>query len=300
MRLRSIGSLQVSEVGLGCNNFGSRIDESKTQEVVSEALECGINFFDTADIYGKTLSEEYLGRALGSRRKDVLIATKFGYALEPLPGGASAKYCKQCCEDSLRRLGTDVIDLFQLHTPDPNTPIEETLGALDDLVKEGKVREIGCSNFTAEMLRNAESAVAPGGARFVSVQNYLNLLDQGDVETVIPECEKLGLAYLPFFPLASGLLTGKYRKGQPMPQGTRIKEDSEKLSDKNLAKVDELAAFAESRNHTLLELAFAWLLGHKVVSSVIAGATSKEQVRANAEAGEWVLDAVEMQQMNSA
>lgn len=287
MLKRRIGSLQVSQIGLGCNNFGSRIDEAKTREVVDAAIEAGIDFFDTADMYGKTLSEEFLGRALGPRRKNVLIATKFGHDMDGVRMGAKPDYVIKACEASLKRLGTDVIDLYQLHTPDPTVPIEDTLRALDQLVKEGKVREIGCSNFDADMLVDAEKAVKPGGARFVSVQNEFSLLHRDQVPDVLAQCESLDIAFLPYFPLFSGLLTGKYRKGAPRPQNTRIKEDSERLSDRNLDLVEDLVEFAEARGHTILELAVSWLLAHKPVASVIAGATSSEQVRANATAGGW-------------
>ena len=217
---RKIGSLEVSLTGLGCNNFGWRIDAAQTQLVVDAALDAGINFFDTADIYDKGNSEEFLRRALGNRRQQVVIATKFGMKFDDTRRGARPEYVRQAAEDSLRRLGAGHIDLYQLHEPDPSTPIADTLGALQDLVTEGKVREIGCSNFSAQQIREAESA-AGQGAHFVSVQNHYNLFHRDDDAEVLPEIEKRGLAYLPFFPLANGLLSGKYRMGRPLPSGSR-------------------------------------------------------------------------------
>ena len=289
MEKRRIGSLEVSLVGLGCNNFGRRLDEQATAAVVDAALDAGINFFDTADVYGGTKSEEFLGRVFGPRRDDVIIATKFGAKLDDQRRGARPEYVRQAAEDSLRRLGTDRIDLYQLHTPDPETPIEDTLGALGELVKAGKVREIGCSNFSAEQLRAAEAAVKDGAARFVSVQNEYSLLRRDPEAEVLPECERAGIAFLPYFPLASGLLTGKYRQGQPLPEGTRLNAESKQLTERNLALVEALIQFAESRGHTLLELAFSWLAACPVVASVIAGATSAQQVRANVAAAGWQL-----------
>lgn len=301
MKTRTIGSLQVSVVGLGCNNFGWRIDADATEKVVNAALDCGINFFDTADIYGSGQSEEYLGRALGSRRDEVIIATKFGMPFDEQRKGAKPDYIRQAVEDSLRRLGTDRIDLYQLHEPDPLTPIADTLGALDELVKAGKVLEIGCSNFTAEQLREAESVVKEGGARFVSVQNEYSLLHREPEGEVLPECERLKLAFLPYFPLASGLLTGKYRPGEAAPEGSRGKDKfaAQSFTDQNLALADALRKFAESRGHSLLELAFSWLLVRPVVASVIAGAKSPEQVKANAEAAGWALSQDELEEVNS-
>jgi aryl-alcohol dehydrogenase-like predicted oxidoreductase len=296
---RRIGSLEVSVVGLGCNNFGWRLDADATKKVVDAALAAGVSFFDTADIYGKGQSEEFLGRALGSRRSEIVLATKFGMKMDEQRKGAKPSYLRQALEDSLSRLGTGYVDLYQLHTPDPEVPIADTLGALDELVKAGKVREIGCSNFSAEQLREAEAAVQPGAARFVSVQNRYSLFHREPEREVLAACERQGLAFIPFFPLASGLLTGKYRKGRPVPKG-RLTEDrfSRLLSDANLDKVEKLIAFAESRGHTLLELAFAWLLTRPVVASVIAGATSAEQVTSNAKAGGWRLSEEEIAEID--
>jgi aryl-alcohol dehydrogenase-like predicted oxidoreductase len=302
METRRIGSLEVTVVGLGCNNFGWRIDEEASARVVHAGLEAGVNFFDTADIYGGTRSEEFLARALGRRRDEVVVATKFGMEIDEERRGARPEYVRRACEDSLRRLRTDRIDLYQLHKPDPETPIEETLGALDELVRAGKVREIGCSNFSAEQLREADSkAREKGVARFVSVQNEYSLLHREPEREVLPVCERLGLAFLPYFPLASGLLTGKYRRGQPPPEGSRLGGGGrfeDMLTERNLEIVESLIEFAESRGHTLLELAFSWLLARPVVASVIAGATKPEQVKANAEAAIWKLTEAELTKIN--
>jgi aryl-alcohol dehydrogenase-like predicted oxidoreductase len=297
LETRRIGSLEASTVGIGCNNFGWRLDEAATAGVVGASLEAGINFFDTADSYGNTKSEEYLGRALGGRRDEVVVATKFGSRIDEGRQGARPEYVRQAAEDSLRRLGTDRIDIYQLHKPDPEVPIAETLGALDDLVRAGKVREIGCSNFSAGQLREAEDAASGGSARFVSVQNEYSIMHREPEYEVIPECERLALALIPYFPLASGLLTGKYRKGRPLPEGTRIGKGGrfqDLLSQENLSVVESLVEFAESRGHTILELAFSWLAARPTVGPVIAGATSPEQVRANAAAAEWTLSEAEI------
>ena len=296
MKFRSIGSLSVSEVGIGCNNFGGRIDEAATHEVVNAALEVGINFFDTADIYGKTLSEEFLGRAIKGRRDQVIIATKFGYQLDKEGPDASPDYIRKACDDSLRRLGIDCIDLYQQHLPDPKVPIEDTLGTLNELVLSGKVKEIGCSNFDVPMLKDAEAKAK--GAKFVSVQNHYSLFHREPEEGVLEECARQGLGFLPYFPLAYGLLSGKYRKGQPLPQSFRITEGHAQLTEQNLDRVELLTAFCESRGHTILELAFAWLLSKQLVSSVIAGATSAAQVKANSAAPGWVLTQGELDEID--
>jgi len=297
METRKIGSLDVTVCGLGTNNFGMRIDQAQTTTVVNAAVEAGINFFDTADLYGGTKSEQFLGKALGPRRDDVVIATKFGGPLDDNPEhrGGSARWVRQACEDSLRRLGTDRIDLYQLHFPDMSVRIEETLTALDELVKAGKVREIGNSNFTGEMIEEADDISEKVGlARFVSAQNMYSLLHREPEDEVIPACERRGLAVLPYFPLASGLLTGKYKKDAPLPEGARITsypEDRRKdfMSDRAMEIVERLDEFARARDHTLLDLAMSWLLSKPVVASVIAGATKPEQVRANADAVTWKL-----------
>jgi aryl-alcohol dehydrogenase-like predicted oxidoreductase len=301
MDTRRIGSLEVSVVGLGCNNFGRRLDAQATSAVVDAALEAGITFFDTADTYGDTKSEEYLGRALGRRREDVVVATKFGSRIDEQRRGARPEYVHRAVDDSLRRLGTDRIDLYQLHWPDPEVPIGGTLGALDELVKAGKVRETGCSNFSAVQLREAEETTPEGAARFASVQNEYSLLHREPEGDVLPECERLGVAFVPYFPLANGLLTGKYRRGQAAPAGSRL--DSSRgerlLTHRNLAVVERLIEFSESRGRTILELAFSWLLRRPAVASVIAGATSAEQARGNAGAAGWRLTDEELNEVES-
>lgn len=293
MEKRRIGTLEVSVIGLGCNNFGWKIDEGATRRVIDAAIDHGINFFDTADTYGKTRSEEFIGRALRGRREGVIIATKFGKPVDATRTGARPEYVHQACHDSLERLGTNYIDLYQLHAPDPSVPIADTLGALDELVKAGKVREIGCSNFSAEQIREAdETSRRDHLARFVSVQNHYNMLRRDDEADVIPECERRGIAYLPYFPLESGLLTGKYRRGKNAPAGTRIAEGgwlASKFTDDYLRTIERLIDFAASRNHTLLELAISWLLRYSVIASVIAGATNPDQVNANSAAASWAL-----------
>ncbi len=292
MQTRKIGSLNASVVGLGCNNFGWKIDEDQSRQVVGAALEVGVTFFDTADVYGGTKSEEFLGRVLKGRRDKVMLASKYGIKIdEARPGGAKPAYIQSAIEDSLRRLQTDHLDLYQLHRPDEDTPIADTLEALNNLVKAGKVREIGCSNFSAAQLQEAEIAAA-GGARFVSVQNEYSLLKREPEADILPACETLFIAFLPYFPLASGLLSGKYRAGQPLPAGTRIQageQFSYLLTPENLGIVENLIAFSETRGHTILELAFSWLLRQPSVASVIAGATSPAQVKANAAAADWAL-----------
>ncbi|HEX3366851.1 aldo/keto reductase [Phenylobacterium sp.] len=304
MKLRRLGTsgLKVSEVGLGCNNFGMRIDAKATQGVVDAALDAGITFFDTADIYGGTKSEEFLGKALGKRRGDIVLATKFGMAIggDDRKKGGSRRWIMTAVEDSLRRLGTDWIDLYQFHSPDADTPIEETLRALDDLVTQGKVRYIGNSNFTGWQIADADWTAA-GGTRFVSAQNLYSLLERKVEFEVLPACEHFGLGFLPFFPLASGLLSGKYRRGEAPPDGSRLAawgaRGQAAMSDKNFDKVEKLEAWAAQRGHTILELAFAWLLGHEVVSSVIAGATTPEQVKTNAATADWELTPEEVDEV---
>jgi len=302
MQTRRIGSLSVTVVGLGCNNFGMTIDERQSADVVHSALDAGINFFDTADIYGGTNSEQFLGRALRSRRSEAVVATKFGMrANDQFAGGAKPEYVKRAADASLQRLNIDHIDLYQLHQPDPSVPIADTLAAMNDLVQAGKVREIGCSNFSVEQLREAEVAVKGGAAKFVSVQNQYSLLHREPEKGVLPECERLGLAFLPYFPLANGLLTGKYARGVAPPKGTRMQMGwaASALTDRNFAIVEGMRTIAERSGHSMLELAFSWLLRKDVVASVIAGATKREQVLANAAAADWRFSREELAAIDS-
>jgi len=304
MQTRRIGSLSVSVVGLGCNNFGIRLDAERTERVVHAALESGINFFDTADVYGGTRSEDFLGKALGARRKDVVVATKFGLPL-PTDGtkkGARPEYVREAVEASLRRLGTDYIDLYQLHRPDPEVPIADTLGALNELVRAGKVREIGSSNFSVAQIEAAERAVPEGAARFVSIQNEYSLLEREPERGVLAASVKFGLGFLPYFPLASGLLSGKYQPGAAAPAGARLSGEGNLttrfLSPRNVEIAQQLQQFAERRGHSVLELAFSWLAGRSAVASVIAGATSPEQIRANVAAVNWQLTAADLHELD--
>jgi aryl-alcohol dehydrogenase-like predicted oxidoreductase len=291
MDTRTIGSLPVGVVGLGCNNFGGRTGRKESDAVIGAALDAGITLFDTADVYGNAQSEQILGAALGSRRHKIVLATKFGVAYADHAGGASSAYIRTALEDSLRRLGTDYVDLYQLHRPDPNTPIAETLGTLADLVAEGKVREFGCSNFDADQLEEARSAVAEGQPGFVSVQNQYNVFQRVAEEEVLPFCDRTETAFLPFYPLANGVLSGKYRAGEEIPRGTRLAAGGDRarteLTDQRLARVVALDELAQQEGHSVLDLAFAWLLSRPSVASVIAGATKPEQVTANVAAGQW-------------
>lgn len=298
MDTRKIADLDVTIVGIGCNNFGRRLDRVGTDAVVHAAMDAGINFFDTADIYGDGTSEEYLGKALGPRRDEVVIATKFGVEMggDPRRGGASPRWIERAVEDSLRRLGTDRIDLYQLHRPDEDTPIEDTLEALDGLVSAGKVRQIGCSNYSRAQIEDALSTSRERGlAQFVSVQNEYSLLHREPEENGVTEaCLRNGLALLPYYPLASGMLTGKYTRGEEAPAGSRLAAMSASRAGRfanarNFDRVERLEAFAKKQGHTILELAISWLVAQPVVASVIAGATRPEQVRANADAARWQL-----------
>lgn len=299
---RMIGTLEVAVAGLGCNNFGTRLDAARTREVVEAALDAGVTLFDTADLYGDGASEEFLGRALGRRRDDVAIATKFGMRKPPagLTGG-HPDWVARACEQSLIRLGTDHIDLYLLHQPDPATPIADTLAAMNRLVEEGKVREIGCSNFSPAQLDEAARAASEHDLRgFACVQNQYSLLHREPEEGVLEACDRLGMSFIPFFPLASGALTGKYRRGEPAPAGTRLdaaggQPAESAVGEDRLAATERLAAFAEAHGHTLLELALSWLAAHPQVASVIAGATSPAQVRANVAAtSAWTLTEEEL------
>ena len=298
MTYRTLGGsgLMVSTVGLGCNNFGMRIDAEATQRVVDAAIDVGITLFDTSDSYGD--SELFLARALGSRRDQVIIATKFGSDLRGANGPdwnarGSRRYIRRAVERSLRRLGTDHIDLYQLHKPDPNTPMEETLAALTELVRDGLVRYIGSSNLSGWQIADADWIARTNGTeRFISAQNLYSFIERGVEEEVIPACESFGVGMLPYFPLASGLLTGKYRRGEEPPADGRIAAWGMQamLNDQNFDLVDRLSAFAAQRGITLLDVAMGGLAAQRTVSSVIAGATTPEQVRANAAAGLWTPD----------
>jgi aryl-alcohol dehydrogenase-like predicted oxidoreductase len=297
---RRIGSLEVSVVGLGCNNFGMRLDQKASAQVIEAALAAGINFFDTSDTYGP--SEEYLGKTLGPRRNAVMLATKFGKPVAGQGEGATAEYVRLAVEASLRRLSTDYIDLYQLHAPVPSVPIGETLEALDQLVRAGKVRQIGCSNFNAGQIREATRVARPKAARFVSVQNEYSLLHREPERGVLGVCDELGIAFVPYFPLASGLLTGKYRQGREAPAGTRIAEMEyfkRTVTPERLERVEALARFAESRGRRLLDLAMSWLAMRPMVASVIAGATSVDQVKRNALAATWKLSAEELAEVDA-
>ena len=299
MEYRRLGSLNVSLVGIGCNNFGWRTDAAGTAAVVDAALDAGINFFDTADCYGAGQSEEFLGAALKNRRNKAIIATKFGMKMGEGKEGARPEYVREALDASLQRLQADTIDLYQIHLPDPKTPITETMQALNDAVKAGKVREIGCSNFSVEQMRAAAQATR-GPQYFVSLQNEYSLLHREPETDVLPECVRTGVGFLPYFPLANGLLTGKYRKGQPFPDSSRAKDSfgPKVFTAANLERAEALTAFARSRRHSLLELAFSWLAARPQVCSVIAGAKTPEQVRANSAAASWKLTAADLAELD--
>jgi aryl-alcohol dehydrogenase-like predicted oxidoreductase len=308
MQKRKLGTagLEVSIVGLGANNFGGRTDFAATQLVVSKALDLGVTLIDTADAYGnKGGSEEFLGRILGARRKDVVLATKFGLPMDNAGKlrGASRRYITQAVEASLRRLKTDWIDLYQLHRPDTQTPIEETLRALDDLVKSGKVRCIGCSNLSATELAQAMTVAEQKGlASFVTAQDEYSLLDRSVERDRVPIMRQYGLGLLPYFPLASGLLTGKYKKDAVPPRGSRLAGNAGRannlLNAHNLRLVEALSDFATKRGHTLLELAMSWLASRPFVPSIIAGATRPEQIVQNVAAVGWHLSADDLAEID--
>ena len=295
MDYRNLGKsgLQVSAIGLGTNNFGKRLDAQRTAAVVDQALDAGINFLDTANAYSAGLSEEYIGKALKGKRSEAIVATKVSSPMRkgPNSGGNSRQHIVAEVENSLQRLGTDHIDLYQIHWTDPNTPIEETLRTLDDLVRQGKVRYIGCSNFAAWQVCEAVwTSRTLGLTSFVSAQPRYNMLDREVEAELLPFCTEYGIGVLPYYPLANGFLTDKHRRGQPAVAGTRLAEDDRgMLTDANFDVLEGLEEFAGERGHTLLELAFSWLLSRPAVSSVIAGATKPEQVVANAGAAGWHL-----------
>jgi aryl-alcohol dehydrogenase-like predicted oxidoreductase len=294
MELVELGDsgLRVSRVGLGCNNFGGRLDLAATRAVVDAAVDVGVTFFDTAEIYGNGGgSERFLGEILEGRRDQVVLATKFGWGHGT--GDGSAANVGGAIDGSLDRLRTDHVDLYYLHKPDPATPIAETLGALDELVRAGKARAIGCSNFSAEQLAEADRVARElGTTRFTVLQNHYSLLERTDDADVLPLCRELGVSYIPYFPLASGLLTGKYRRGDPAPEATRLA--GRQIEDERFDRVEAYAAFAEDRGHTLHELAICALASIPGVGSIIAGATRPEQVRANAAAASWQLTGDEL------
>lgn len=304
MEMRNLGNsgLKVSVCGLGTNNFGMRMSEqSDVNAVVHKALDLGVTLFDTADIYGGGRSEEMLSVALGSRRHEVIVATKFGIPMEkgPYAGGASRRYIMEAVDASLRRLNTDYIDLYQQHFPDANTPIEETLSALDSLVQQGKVRYLGNSNFTGWQTAEAHFVAKELGTEpFVSAQNNYSLVTRDIEKDLVPATNKYGLGVLPFFPLAGGALTGKYKRGEAPPEGTRMagmgKNAGRFLSDRNFDITERLEAFAQECGHTLVDLAFGWLASQPHVPSVIAGATKVGQIEENAKAVEWALSAEEL------
>jgi aryl-alcohol dehydrogenase-like predicted oxidoreductase len=301
MRTRFLGEggPEVSVVGLGTNNFGWRTDYEQTLAVIDTALESGVTLIDTADIYGQGTSEEFIGRALEGRRDRVVIATKFGKPMDENPEErrGNPDYIQWAVEGSLRRLRTDVIDVYQMHEPDPVTPIEETLGALNDLVAEGKVRWIGSSNFSAEQIEAAEEVSRGAGFhRFVSAQNEYSLAVRGAEDDVLPVCEKLEIGFLPYFPLASGLLTGKYRRGEEATEGRLA---GRTIPEERWDRVDGLEAFASERGVSLLDVAIGGLLAMPAVTSVIAGATKPEQVRANAAAGDWEPSAADLEELRA-
>ncbi len=307
MQLRNLGKsgLRVSLVGLGCNNFGVRVGLDGTRKVVEKALELGVTFFDTADIYGnRGGSEELLGEILRERRKEVVLATKFGMPMDDSEKrGGSRRYVISAVEASLRRLKTDWVDLYQLHQPDPLTPIEETLRALDDLIRQGKVRYIGCSNLPAWQVVEAQwIARNLGSNAFVSCQDQYSLLVREIERDLLPAIRAYGLGLLPYFPLASGLLTGKYRRGRPMPEGSRLADATtfrdRFLTEANWDKIERLADFCAARGRSMLELAFSWLAAQPAVASVIAGATRPEQVEANVKAVNWALSPEEMAEVD--
>jgi aryl-alcohol dehydrogenase-like predicted oxidoreductase len=289
MKTRTLGTggPDVSVVGLGTNNFGGRIDYDHSKAVIDAAIDAGITLFDTADIYSQGTSEEFIGRALDGRRDKVLIATKFGKPMDANPSESrgSPGYIRSAVEGSLQRLRTDVIDVYQMHEPDPSTPIEETLGALDELVREGKVRFIGSSNYSAEQIEEADALSRDRGlTRFVAAQNEYSFVVREAEDDVLPACERLGIGVLPFFPLASGLLTGKHPHGQVPSEGRLAGRD---IPADRWATVEALQRFADERSVSILDVAVGGLLAMPAISSVIAGATKPEQVRANVEAGAW-------------
>ncbi len=299
MERRALGELEVSVVGLGCNNFGMAIDADATKAVVDAAIDAGINYFDTAESYGKGRSEEFLGRALGSRRGEVLVASKWGHTSSLAEGerGGDPAQIRARLDATLRRLGTDYVDHYQLHRPDPETPAEETLGCLAELRAEGKIREIGCTHFTADELRESQRAATEHDLpAYPSIQNHYSLLAR-EPETggVFDACRELGVAFVPYFPLESGLLTGKYRRGEDRPADSRLVKWGDRaaafIDDDKLAVVERLIDWTADQGHTLLDLAMSWHTSNPLVASVIAGATKPSQIEANVAAAGWAMTA---------
>jgi aryl-alcohol dehydrogenase-like predicted oxidoreductase len=291
--------LVVSRVGLGCNNFGRRLDLGRARAVIDAAVDAGVTFLDTADVYGLGESERFIGESLAGRSEPVVVATKFGNDMQGENGDAprgSRAYMRRAVDASLARLRREHIDLLYYHRPDGITPLEETLGAMHELVVDGKVRWLGLSNVGTGALDTAATLAARGSSPVVAVQNHFSLLNRED-DAVVALADELGIGYVPYFPLESGLLTGKYRRGQAPPEGARLTGDNTRLSDERLARVEELETFAESRGHTILELAIGGLASIPGVASVIAGATSPEQARANAAAGTWTLDSAALDEL---
>jgi aryl-alcohol dehydrogenase-like predicted oxidoreductase len=301
MRTRPLGDggPEVSVVGLGTNNFGRRCDYEQTLAVIDAALDAGVTLFDTADIYGQGMSEDYIGRALEGRRGEVVLATKFGMPMDERPDDSRGRpaYIRWAIEGSLRRLRIEVIDVYQMHQPDSSTPIEETLGTLNELVAEGKVRWIGSSNFSAEQIEAAdEFARGAGLERFVSAQNQYSLVVRDVEADVLPACERLGLGFLPYFPLASGLLTGKYARGEEATEGRLAGQE---IADDRWETLDAVQGYADARGISVLDVAIGGLLGQPAVTSVIAGATKPEQVRANIAAGAWEPSAADLEELRA-
>jgi aryl-alcohol dehydrogenase-like predicted oxidoreductase len=303
---RRVGELEISVIGLGCNAFGHRVDTSTASDIVNAALAAGITFFDTADVYGRAQSEVMLGQALGTRRIDVVVATKFGYLRPPEGGGGNPAGIRKSLEASLRKLQTDWVDLYQFHRPDPNTPIEDTIGTLDDLVSEGKIRAYGCSQFGPQHLRSAAAAARRLGVTgFATSQNEYSLLRRDIEDELLPALSAADIALLPYFPLAAGLLTGKYRRNERAPDDSRFGAEqhhfdslrSYLFTDRTFDLVAALTEFAQARGHTVAHLALAWLRAQPSVGSVIAGATSVQQVAANAEAATWQLNGQELREL---
>jgi aryl-alcohol dehydrogenase-like predicted oxidoreductase len=307
MEYRNLGSsgTKVSVIGLGTNNFGRRLNTSETKKVIDTALGEGINFLDTSNSYGDTLSEEYIGNAIKNKRSDIILATKVYSKIGDRPNdmGAGKVHIIREVENSLKRLQTDYIDLYQIHFWDNSTPIEETLRALNYLIDSGKVRYIGCSNFTSwQLSMSQEIAKSLNMEKFITVQPEYSLLNRDIEKELIPACEYYNVGILPYFPLASGVLTGKYKRGENMPEGTRLSENKERadeiLTSETYSILERLEIFAKARNRTILDLAFAWLLANPLVSSVIAGATKQEQVVSNARTHNWKLSTIEVNEVN--